>query len=269
MRIKPAAAVAAVVANARVGSDFYMKVLGIDVGGSAVKGAPVDTRTGRLLGERFRIATPKKISPARLAEIVAEIAAHFCWKGPVGIGFPGVIEDGRPATSTNLDKDFIGCDLARLIRAKTRSRVTVVNDADAAGLAEVHFGAGKKLRGTMVLLTLGTGVGSALFHDGELYPNTEFGLLPWKGRPAERHVAASVKESKKLSWKKWGHRLGDYLHVVETLVQPRLIVLGGGISSEHEKFFRHLKNRVRTVPAEMRNEAGIVGAALWAARAGR
>jgi len=255
-------------ANAKAVSDL-MKALGIDIGGSAVKGAPVDTRTGRLLGERLRIATPKKISPAQLADIVAETAAHFRWKGPIGIGFPGVIEDGRPQTSTNLHKDFIGCDLARLVRAKTRSRVAVVNDADAAGLAEVRFGAGKKQRGTLLLLTLGTGVGSALFQDGELYPNTEFGLLPWKGRAAERHVAASVKEKRKLTWKKWGHRLGDYLRVVETLVQPRLIVLGGGVSAEHEKFFHYLHNRVRTVPAEMRNEAGIVGAALWAAETGR
>ena len=181
------------------GSFSHMNVLGIDIGGSAVKGAPVDTKTGKLLGERFRIATPKKVSPKALAKIVAQIAAHFRWKGPIGLGFPGVIHGTTPTTSANLHRDFIGCDLAKLVSKATGARVSVVNDADAAGIAEMRFGAGRKEQGTVILLTLGTGVGSALFYRGLLYPNSELGHLPLKGDSAEKLVAASVKERKKLS----------------------------------------------------------------------
>jgi polyphosphate glucokinase len=242
-----------------------MKVLGIDIGGSAVKGAPVDTKTGTLLGERHRIATPKKITPKELAKIVLEIARHFKWSGPIGVGFPGVIRGTTPMTSANLHKDFIGCDLAKLIGEATGSRVAVVNDADAAGIAEMRFGAGEKEKGTVILLTLGTGVGSALFFNGVLYPNSELGHLPLKGRDAEKHVAASVREAKNLSWHKWGKRLDHYLKIVETILSPDLIIVGGGVSAESGKYFKYLKTRAPVVPAEARNEAGILGAALWAA----
>jgi polyphosphate glucokinase len=242
-----------------------MKVLGIDIGGSAIKGAPVDTKTGKLLGERHRIATPKKVSPKEFAVIVAEIAAHFKWKGPIGLGFPGVIQGTTATTSANLHGDFIGCDLAELVADATGSRVSVVNDADAAGIAEMRFGAGKKENGTVLLLTLGTGVGSALFYRGVLYPNTELGHLPLKGRSAEKHVAASVREEKDLSWHKWGKRLDHYLRILEAILQPNLIIIGGGVSAESGKFFKFLKTQAPVVPAQARNEAGIVGAALWAA----
>jgi polyphosphate glucokinase len=245
-----------------------MNVLGIDIGGSAVKGAPVDTKTGKLLGERYRIATPKKISPKELAAIIAKIAEHFKWKGLIGLGFPGVIRGATPTTSANLDKRFIGCDLAKLVSKATGSRVSVVNDADAAGIAEMRFGAGRKENGTVLLLTLGTGVGSALFYRGVLYPNSELGHLPMNGRDAEKDVAASVKERKGLSWHKWGKRLSRYLQILETILEPELIIIGGGVSADSDKYFKYLKTRVRVVPAQAKNEAGIVGAALWAADAG-
>jgi polyphosphate glucokinase len=245
----------------------HMNVLGIDIGGSAVKGAPVDTTTGKLLGERHRIATPKKVSPKELAKIVAEIAAHFAWKGPIGLGFPGVIHGMTATTSANLHKDFIGCDLAKLVSKATGARVSVVNDADAAGIAEMRFGAGRKEKGTVVLLTLGTGVGPALFYRGLLYPNSELGHLPIKGDSAEKHVAASVKEKEDLSWHKWGKRLSHYLQIVETILEPDLIILGGGVSADSGKFFKYLKTHAPVVPARAKNEAGIVGAALWAADA--
>lgn len=244
-----------------------MNVLGIDIGGSAVKGAPVDTKTGKLLGERHRIATPEKVTPKELAKIVAKIAKHFEWTGPIGLGFPGVIHGSTPTTSANLHKDFIGCDLAKLVSKATGSLVSVVNDADAAGIAEMRFGAGRKEKGTVILLTLGTGVGSALFYRGALYPNSELGHLPLKGDSAEKHVAASVKEKEDLSWHKWGKRLSHYLQILETILEPDLIILGGGVSADSDKYFKYLKTRVPVVPAQSKNEGGIVGAALWAADA--
>lgn len=243
-----------------------MKILGIDIGGSALKGAPVETKTGRLLGERYRVETPKKVSPDRMAEIVQEIAQHFKWNGPIGVGFPGVIENSVVRTAANLDKKFIDCDLAKLFGRATGSPVQAINDADAAGIAEMRFGAGRKHEGVVLLLTLGTGVGSALFYRGVLYPNTEFGHLPFEGHDAEKIVAASVKEAKDLSWHSWGKQLDAYLAVLEAVLWPELIILGGGVSVKSDKFLKYLKRRTPVVPAEFHNEAGIVGAALAAAR---
>ena len=242
-----------------------MKILGIDIGGSALKGAPVDTKTGKLLGERYRVETPTRVSPKRMAEIVQEIAAHFKWRGPIGVGFPGVIQKGVVLTAANLDKDFIGCDLEKFFGEATGCRVHALNDADAAGVAEMRFGAGKKHPGVVLLLTLGTGVGSALFYRGVLYPNTELGHLPFRGRDAEKWVAASVRKAKDLSWHAWGKQLDHYLAVLEAVLWPELIILGGGVSAKSDKFFKYLKRRTPIVPAEFLNEAGIVGAALAAA----
>jgi polyphosphate glucokinase len=242
-----------------------MKILGIDIGGSALKGAPVDTKTGRLLAERHRIATPERLSPPEMARAVAELVAHFRWKGPVGCGFPGVVQHGVVHFTGNLHPDFEDCNVDRVFSKVAGRRISLVNDADAAGLAEVHFGAGKGVKGTVLMLTFGTGVGSALFVDGVLYPNTEFGHLPMKGRSAERRVSAAAKERHKLSFKKWAHRVSDYLNVIEDLVWPDLVVVGGGISADHAKWFKHLKIRTKIVPAKFLNEAGIVGAALHAA----
>lgn len=243
-----------------------MKILGIDIGGSAIKAAPVDTQTGKLLAERFRIETPELISPHRMAEVVAEMVLHFKWRGRIGVGFPGVIHGTEAKTAANLDKRFVDCDLGELFGKSTGCHVSVVNDADAAGVAEMKFGAGKKNHGTVLLLTLGTGVGSALFYRGVLYPNSEMGHLPIKGRAAEKHVAASVRKAKDLSWKEWGGRLNAYIGILEDILWPELIILGGGVSAKSDKFFRYLKTRAPVVPAEFLNEAGIVGAALWAAR---
>ncbi len=240
-----------------------MKVLGIDIGGSAIKGAPVDITTGRLLAGRFKIETPLLLTPLEMADAAAMIAAHFRWKGPIGIGFPGVIHGGRILTSANLDKKFIGCDGIKLFAKATGLPVALTNDAAAAGLAEMKFGAGKDFGGKALMLTLGTGVGSVLFFRGSLFP-CELGHLQMDGRDAEKRVAASVKQRKDLSWKQWGSRLNCYLETLEDILWPELIIIGGGISAKHDKFFKFLKPRAKLVPAEFLNEAGIVGAALWA-----
>jgi polyphosphate glucokinase len=241
-----------------------MNVLGIDIGGSALKGAPVDTTTGRLLAERYRIATPAMLAPKDMAAAIKELAAHFQWKGPIGIGFPGVVQGNVIRTSANLHKDFIGLDAGKLFGKVTGMPVSLVNDADAAGAAEATFGAGKGRKGTVLLLTFGTGVGSALFVDGILYPNSEFGHLKIKGKSAECFVSAAAKERKNLSYKKWAGKVSDYLNQLETVLCPELIIVGGGISADHRKWFKYLNLRTPIVPAAFLNEAGIVGAALSA-----
>jgi polyphosphate glucokinase len=240
-----------------------MKVLGIDIGGSAIKGAPVDTSTGRLLAARFKIETPLLLSPSEMADAAGMVAAHFRWKGPIGIGFPGVIHGGTILTSANLDKKFIGCDGLKLFSKAIGLPVALTNDAAAAGLAEMRFGIGKNFEGKALMLTLGTGVGSVLFFRGALFP-CELGHMQMDGRDAEKRVAASVKHRKGLSWKQWGTRLGRYIEMLENILWPELIIIGGGVSAKHDKFFKYVKPRVRMVPAEFFNEAGIVGAALWA-----
>jgi len=241
----------------------YMKVLGIDIGGSAIKGAPVDTSTGRLLGARFKIETPLLLSPTEMADAAGMIAAHFRWRGPVGIGFPGVIHGDMILTSANLDKKFIGSDGIKLFSKVIGRRVALTNDAAAAGLAEMRFGTGRDFGGKALMLTLGTGVGSVLFFRGALFP-CELGHIQMDGRDAEKRVAASVKHRKGLSWKQWGTRVGKYVAMLEEILWPELIIIGGGVSAKHDKFFKYVKPRAKMVPAEFFNEAGIVGAALWA-----
>jgi polyphosphate glucokinase len=244
-----------------------MNALGIDIGGSAVKGAPVDTKTGRLLGERLRIPTPEPLSPPRMAKAIAEIAAHFRWKGPIGVGFPGAVEGPRIWTAANLHPKFVGVDGAGLFGKATGCRVAMINDAAAAGVAEMHFGAGRGFMGKALLITLGTGVGTCLAYQGVVVP-LEIGHLPWKGgKSAEKHVAASVRENKDLSWDEWGGRLNEYLQVLEKLLWPELIIVGGGVSAKHAKFFKFIATRAKLVPAQFLNQAGIVGAALWAVEA--
>ncbi len=244
-----------------------MNALGIDIGGSAVKGAPVDTKTGRLLGERLRIATPEPLSPPRMAKAIAEIAAHFRWRGPIGVGFPGAVEGPKIWTAANLHPKFVGVDGAKLFGRATGCRVAMINDAAAAGVAEMHFGAGRKFMGKALLVTLGTGVGTCLAYQSVVVP-LEIGHLPWKGgKSAEKHVAASVREAKELSWEEWGGRLSEYLRMLEKLLWPELIIVGGGVSAKHAKFFPFLDTRAKLVPAQFLNQAGIVGAALWAVEA--
>lgn len=239
-----------------------MNALGIDIGGSAVKGAPVNIRTGKLLAERHRIATPQRLSPLLMARTVGEIARHFHWRGPIGVGFPGVIQGTRIMTSANLHPKFIGCDGVKLFSRATRCRVALINDAAAAAHAEMKFGAGRGFTGKTLLLTLGTGVGAALAHGGVVTP-CELGHFPWKGRSAEKYVAASARDREDLSWEVWGHRLGKYIRALEVLLWPELIIIGGGVSAKHHKFFPHVETRARLVPAQLLNGAGIVGAALW------
>jgi len=241
-----------------------MKALGIDIGGSAVKGAPVDTDTGRLLAERVRIATPEPLSPPQMAKAIAQVAAEFKWKGPIGVGFPGVIHGSKTMTSANLHPKFIDLDTGKLFAKATGQRVTLLNDAAAAGLAEMKFGAGRGFKGKALLLTLGTGVGSVIAYQGVIVP-CEFGHLPHDGESYEKTVAASAREREELTWKKWAKRLEKYIEILERVLWPELIIIGGGISAKHEKFFPLLKTRARLVPAEFLNEAGIVGAALAAA----
>jgi polyphosphate glucokinase len=245
---------------------FFMKTLGIDIGGSALKGAVVDTATGKLVSERFRIDTPDNLNPDEMAGAVEAMAENFSWKGPIGIGFPGVIQGSTIWTSANLHKKFIGCDGAALFGKATGSPVAMINDAAAAGAAEMHFGAGRGFMGKTLLLTLGTGVGSCFAFQGIVTP-MELGHFPWgkQGKSAERYVAASVRERKDLSWKEWGGALGEYVGVLEKLLWPELIIIGGGVSADHAKFFKFIKPRAKLVPAEFFNNAGIVGAALWAA----
>ncbi len=239
-----------------------MKVLGIDIGGSAFKGAPVDTKTGKLLAERHRVEVG---SPCSLKEGLAaarEIVRHFNWKGPVGIGFPGIIQGGHIGAVGNLGHMWEGRNGAVLFRQATGCPVKLLNDADAAGLAEVRFGRGRNKKNTVLLLTFGTGIGSALFFDGKLFPNAELGHVPWRGKPFERYAAASVRKRARLDWKQWAHRVNVYLAVMERLFSPSLIIIGGGISKKAAKFMPHIKAKAKVVPARLHNDAGIVGAAL-------
>ena len=246
-----------------------MKALGIDIGGSGIKGAVVDTRTGRIVGERFRVPTPEPSTPRAVGAAIARLIRHFEWKGPVGCGLPGPIKRGRLVTMSNLHKGWVGLSVADALSKACGRRVTVLNDADAAGLAEMRFGAGRKESGVVLMLTVGTGIGSALFVDGVLLPNTELGQLDIRGKRAEKRASAKVKKDKSLSWGAWAKRFDEYLNAVETILLPDLLIIGGGISRRSKKFAPKLKTRARLVPAQLQNEAGIVGAALAAARSGR
>jgi polyphosphate glucokinase len=242
-----------------------MKVLGIDIGGSGIKGAPVDVARGRLLAPRFRLETPDGGKPDAMSDVVGEVAHHFRWKGRIGSTFPAVIRGGKAWTASNIDRDWIGRDVAQLLRRKTGCPVAVLNDADAAGLAEVHFGAARNRRGVVLMLTFGTGIGSALFLDGKLVPNTELGQLEMHAATAEWYAADAARKRKDLRWKEWADRVNEYLQHIELLLSPDLIILGGGVSDKAEKFLPRLRTRCRVVPARLGNQAGIVGAAFAAA----
>lgn len=239
-------------------------ILGIDIGGSGIKGAPVDVVTGTLVAERQRIATPIPATPQACADVVAELAAGFTWTGPVGVTYPGVVRAGIVFTAANVDPAWIGTDGAALVAESTGCPTCLLNDADAAGLAEVRFGAGRGRPGVVVVLTLGTGIGSAVFVDGVLVPNTELGHLEVDGADAESRAAARVREAEGLSWGDYAARLDRYLHVVEDLFWPELLIIGGGISKKPHKFIPLLTVRTEVVPAQLANNAGIVGAALAA-----
>lgn len=245
-----------------------MNILGIDIGGTGIKGAPVNTKTGELLAERFRIPTPQPALPNAIADVVQQIAKHFDHTGPVGITFPAIVKNGVIHSASNVDASWIDVDAAKLFSSRFEGKATVVNDADAAGVAEMRFGSGKRRNGTVILLTFGTGIGSAVFHDGDLLPNTEFGHLQIRGKDAERRCSERVREEKDMSFKKWAKIVSEYLASLEKLFSPELFIIGGGISKKSEKFLPLLtaKTSVLIQPAKMRNDAGIIGAACLARR---
>lgn len=239
-----------------------MRVLGIDVGGSGIKGAPVETKTGKLVAERVRIKTPKNAEPEPVAEVVAEIAKSFAWNGPIGIGFPAPIKSGITLMAANVSEKWIGLNADELFTKLTGCDCTMINDADAAGLAEMKFGAGKGQQGTVIMITLGTGIGTAIFHRGNLLPNTEFGHLGMDGNEAEHLASDAARQRDDLSWKKYAKRLNKYLAEMQKLFWPDLFIIGGGISKQSEKYIPLLKIETPVVPAQFLNEAGIVGSAL-------
>ena len=240
-----------------------MTALGIDIGGTGIKGAPVNVETGELLAKRFRIPTPRPALPNAVADVVGEIARHFNYSGPMGITFPAIVKKGVVYSATNVDKSWIGTDAAALFSSHLSGPVTVVNDADAAGIAEMHFGAGRGRDGVVILLTFGTGIGSAIFHDGKLLPNSELGHIQIRGKDVEKLASEKVREEKGLSWKKWASRVSDYLACLEKLFSPDLFIIGGGVSNKPEKFLPLLASKTEVIveAAQMRNEAGIIGAA--------
>jgi len=239
-----------------------MQILGIDIGGSGIKGAPVDIDTGEMLSERFRIPTPQPANPKAVAETVSQIAKHFEWTGPIGCGFPAVVQQGVTRTAANVHKKWIGTDAVALFHEKTGCPVRVVNDADAAGLAEMKFGAGKGHQGVVLLVTIGTGLGTSLFTDGVLLPNTELGHIEIDCYDAELKASDAARKRDDLSWKKWGRRLNTYLNSLEALMWPDLIILGGGVSKKSAKFMPYLDVNAEIMVAETFNHAGIIGAAL-------
>src|SRR5215203_2010407 len=239
-----------------------MDVFGIDVGGSGIKGAPVDTETGELLAERVRIKTPQPSTPGAIVATTVEVVRGYGWDGPLGCGFPAVVKDGVVRTAANIDEANVGFDLQGRLEQELGNPVRVVNDGDAAGLAEIRWGAGRETDGVVLMLTLGTGIGSALFVGGKLVPNTEFGHIEVRGKDAEHRASDTARKRDDLNWKRYAGRLDEYLHRIENLLWPDIIIVGGGISKKSEKYFPHLTNRTEVVRAEMQNNAGIAGAAL-------
>jgi polyphosphate glucokinase len=237
--------------------------LGIDIGGTGIKGAPVDLELGDLTADRFRLVTPKKHKPSEVVKVVHEVVQHFPdVDGPIGITFPGVVIQGVVHTAANMDKSWIGLDADKLFTEALGREVSMMNDADAAGVAEMRFGSGHGKSGVVVLITFGTGIGCAVFHDGVLMPNTELGHIEIDGRDAERLASGSARDEEKLSWKEFGKRIQKYLRKIDALLWPDLFILGGGVSKEADKYLPDIKIRVPVVTAELLNNAGIVGAAV-------
>ena len=240
-----------------------MRALGIDIGGTGIKAAPVDVTTGKLLADRQKIDTPHPALPDPVADVVKQLTTSFNWSGAVGITFPGVVADGVTRTAANMDPAWIGLDAAALFAKATGNGVRVLNDVDAAGVAEMTFGAGVDEQGTVLMVTFGTGIGSALFVKGILVPNTEFGHIEVRGRDAEERASERAKQLHDLSWSKWAEHVDEYLQRIEALLSPDLIIVGGGISRQSEKWVPRLTGlRARIVPAALLNNAGIVGAAM-------
>ena len=245
-----------------------MEYLGIDIGGSGIKGAPVDPCNGELMAERERIPTPTPATPDAVAATIKQLGEKFPdTHSNIGITFPGVVKNGRILTAANLDPSWVDFEASTFFSAKLGRRSVVINDADAAGIAEMRFGAGRGIKGVVVLLTLGTGIGSAVFLDGKLVPNMELGHLEIRGKDAELRASARIREEKNLDWQEWGGRVAEYVARLSSLLNPDLFIVGGGVSRKADKFLPIVQGAVKVpvVPAMLQNQAGIVGAALVAA----
>lgn len=241
-------------------------ILGIDVGASGVKGALVDVQSGRLQGERYRVPTPQPATPEALSAAFAEVVAFFNYRGPVGCGFPAIIKNGVAHSAANIDANWIGQNVEGRFSHACHASVYATNDADAAGVAEMRYGAGRHEQGLVILITVGTGLGSALFYRGLLVPNTELGHLLWKkNKPAEAFCSSAARERAKISRTAWAKRFNEYLHHLERLFSPDLFILGGGESKYFDQYASYLTPQARVVPAQLLNNAGIIGAAAYAA----
>ncbi|HOI31474.1 MAG: ROK family protein [Bacteroidales bacterium] len=242
-----------------------MEILGIDIGGSGIKGAVVNTTDGTLITERHRIATPQPATPEAVAETVSELTNHFSYVGSIGCGFPALIRNGLVKTAANIDKTWLEVPVESLLSNATGQKVFVINDADAAGLGELRFGAGNGHPGMVMVLTIGTGIGSAIIHKGILLPATELGHLVFRGKSAEKYCSDAIREREDLTWERWGKRLNNYLLHLEMLFSPDLFILGGGVSKKFDKFKSQLVTKTQVMPASLQNMAGIIGAACYAA----
>lgn len=240
----------------------FKHVLGIDVGGSGIKGALVHTKKGEMTTERHRIETPSPATPDAVSEVIGQIIRHFKWDGPVGVGFPAVIQNGIVKTAANIDDRWIGVDIHSLLKKQSGLPVYAVNDADAAGMAEMSFGSGKNLKGTVILITIGTGLGTVMFTRGKLVGNTELGhILLKNGMDAELYASDAARKNENLSWEDWAIRFDEYLNYIEKLFWPELFIIGGGASKKEGKFFEYLTIDTPVVAASLLNNAGIIGAA--------
>lgn len=241
-------------------------ILGIDVGGTGIKGAVVDTQTGELVAKRQRLLTPQPATPENMAATFAKLVEMHDWKGQVSCGFPSIVKDGVCLSASNIDETWIGTSIAETFSAACGNPVMAVNDADAAGVAIMRVGLGKGKKGVVLIITIGTGIGSALFLDGKLVPNTEFGHLKFKGDIAEKYCSNVVREKEELSWEAWGKRLNKYLMHLHRLFSLDCIILGGGVSKKFDKYKKYLTVDVEVLPAELKNAAGTIGAAFYAVK---
>lgn len=241
-----------------------MGILGIDIGGSGMKGAIVDIEKGEFITERHRIETPQPSTPEAMAEVIKQLVEHFAYSGPIGCTFPGVVQHGVVHTAANVDKSWVEVSAEELFSQVTGQPVHMLNDADAAGVAEMHFGAGRDRKGVVIMLTYGTGIGSAIFVDGHLLPNTEFGHMKIRGKDAEHRASARIREEESLSWKRWSKRVTEFMQTMEFLFSPDLFIIGGGVSKKFDKYAPFIDVKAEMVPAELRNDAGIIGAAMAA-----
>ena len=241
-----------------------MIVMGIDIGGSGIKGGLVDVEKGEMTTERYKLLTPEGGKPDDVAEVVKKVVEEFKWSGPIGCGFPSVVIDGITHTAANVDEGWVGMDADALLEKATGCSVRMANDADVAGMAEMRFGVGRDQKGVVIMLTLGTGIGTAIFSDGVLVPNTELGHLKIRGKDAEKRASSGARKKKQLTYENWAVLLQEYLDEIERLFWPNLLIIGGGVSRKSELFFPFLKTRARLEAAKMHNNAGIIGAALYA-----